>query len=130
MTESESKPAATTEKLRSVSSEVAMPLINGAAWAAILAAGIGCATLALLIDLGEGSKRISNWLDLYDPVGNLSGKTTFAIVIWLILWAILHWRWKNRRIVAGKTIGAITLILIIASVAASCPLFFGLFSAS
>jgi len=28
----------------------------------------------------------------------VSGRTTLAVVIWLISWAVLHRRWKNRQI--------------------------------
>jgi hypothetical protein len=103
---------------------------NGAAWAAILAAGIGCAALALCIDLAEACKPISNLLNFYDPVGNLSGKSSVGVAVWLIAWAILHAMWRNRNLPATKMIAAITLILIVLSVIASCPLFFGLFTAA
>ncbi|HUE95512.1 MAG TPA: hypothetical protein VMN39_02585 [Longimicrobiaceae bacterium] len=33
---------------------------------------------------------------LYAPAGGVSGRTTAAIVVWLIAWAILHARWKGR----------------------------------
>lgn len=103
---------------------------NGAAWAAILAAAIGCAALALLIDLGETCPPIGKLLNFYDPVGNLSGKSSVAVLIWLIVWAILHTLWRNRIIASTRLISTISLILIVLSVIASCPLFFGLFVAA
>ena len=48
---------------------------NGGAWAAILAAGVGCASIGLLIDLVEASKSFSAALTLSKAVGDLSGKT-------------------------------------------------------
>jgi hypothetical protein len=104
-------------------------MTNGAAWAAILAAGLGCFALGVLIDLGEGTKFFSKALNFYDPVGNLSGKTTVGIFFWLIAWAILHARWKNQTIQATGKIMALTLVLVLLAIIASCPLFFGLFSA-
>lgn len=106
------------------------PVPNGPAWAALLAAAIGCAALALLIDLAETLPRIGKLLNFYDPVGNLSGKSTVAVVIWLIVWAILHARWRNQTITSTRLISTISLILIVLSVIASCPLFFGLFTAT
>src|SRR5271169_682871 len=88
-------------------------LPNGPAWACILASAIGCATLGLLIDLAEAFKSVSNRLNFYNPTGDLSGKTTLAVIIWLIAWAVLHTRWKNRRIDSPGMILAITLILIL-----------------
>jgi hypothetical protein len=35
---------------------------------------------------------------LYGPSGGLSGRTTFATVAWLVAWAVLHHRWKERGI--------------------------------
>ena len=103
---------------------------NGAAWAAILAAGIGCAAVGFFIDLAEGSKFFFDALKFYEPVGNLSGKTILGIVVWLIAWAILHARWKNREIASPGKITAITLILIILALIATFPSFFLLFAAA
>ena len=104
-------------------------LPNGPAWAAILAAGVGCVTLGLLVDLAEAFKSVSNRLNLYNPTGDLSGKTLVAIVIWLIVWGVLHARWKNRRIECPKRIMAVTLIFIVLALIAVFPPFFGLFAA-
>ena len=101
---------------------------DGAAWAAMLAAAIGCATLAFLIDLAEASKSISKHLSFYGPAGDLSGKSTLAIFIWLIAWFILHLRWKNRRIASPARVTAVTLTFILAALIASFPPFFELFA--
>ncbi|MGA2231771.1 MAG: hypothetical protein ABSH22_12805, partial [Tepidisphaeraceae bacterium] len=86
---------------------------TGPAWAAILAAGVGCAVLGLLIDLAEAFKSVSTTLNFYNPTGDLSGKTIVAIAIWLIAWAVLHARWKNRTIESPGKVMAATLILIL-----------------
>jgi hypothetical protein len=103
-------------------------LTNGGAWAAILAAGIGCAALGFCIDLGEDSKYFGSALNFYNPSGNLSGKTAVAIVVWLIVWAILHARWKNRTMARPGAIAVVTVILVCLGVIAGSPFFFGLFS--
>jgi uncharacterized membrane protein YidH (DUF202 family) len=94
---------------------------NGAAWAAILSAGIGCAALGLFIDLGEGTKLFGRILNLYDPVGNLSGKTIAGVSVWLIAWALLHWKWKGREIHRSGRIVAATLLLVAIGILASFP---------
>ena len=101
---------------------------NGAGWAAILAAGIGCAAFGLVVDLAEGSRFLFDKLNFYAPVGNLSGKTILGIVVWLSAWAILHARWKDRDFAAPGKIIVITLVLIALALLATFPLFFGLFS--
>jgi hypothetical protein len=104
-------------------------LPTGPAWACILGAGIGCATLGLVVDLAEASKAVSSLLNFYHPTGDLSGKTAIAILIWLTAWAVLHARWKNRNIQSPQKIMAVTLVLILVALIAVFPPFFGLFAA-
>ena len=103
---------------------------NGAVWAAILAAAIGCFSMGVLIDLAEASKAISSALNLYNPTGDLSGKSTLGVLIWLIAWGLLHARWKRTNITSPVIILAITIVLLLAALLAVFPLFFGLFAAS
>jgi hypothetical protein len=58
----------------------------GKALAAMVAAGVGCAALGVLTTLAELSPGLKNVLNFYDPVGPLSGKTTVAVIVWLIAW--------------------------------------------
>jgi hypothetical protein len=69
---------------------------NGAALASFLAAGIGAFAMGLIVILNEAG--IFAAPALYGPAGGVSGRTTLAAVIWLIVWAVLHIRWKNRQI--------------------------------
>jgi len=99
---------------------------NGSIVAAMLAAGIGCFVLGLMICLAEGSKAIGNMLNFYGPVGPLSGKTIVAIVVWLIAWAVLSSKWKDQSADFGK-IYNVTLILVCLGLLGSFPLFFDIF---
>ncbi|HXH12169.1 MAG TPA: hypothetical protein VNP04_20685 [Alphaproteobacteria bacterium] len=84
---------------------------NGAAAAAILAAGIGSFILGLLTTLAAASEAIGKVLAFYSPVGPLSGKTSVAVVIWLAVWGLLHRTWKNRQVNFGPVfIGTLILI--------------------
>lgn len=69
---------------------------NGAALAAYLAAGIGAFALGFIVILNEADLFVAP--TLYGPAGGVTGRTTVAAVIWLIGWAVLHNRWKNRQI--------------------------------
>ena len=69
---------------------------TGPAWAAILSAGFGCLSFGILVDLAEASPKISIALNFHNPTGDLSGKSTIAVAIWLITWFILHMIWKKQ----------------------------------
>jgi hypothetical protein len=101
---------------------------NGGSWAAILAAGIGCATIGVLTDLTEGSKSFSAALTFTKPVGDLSGKTTLGIACWLTAWGVLHLSWRRRDLSAPGRIAALTIALVLAAMLAAFPPFFELFS--
>jgi hypothetical protein len=103
-------------------------LPNGPAWAAVLAGGIGCAALGFIIDLAEWNTTVFKALSFYNPVGNLSGKSTLGILVWLVAWAILHAAWKNRTIANPGRILILTLILILLGIIATFPSFFSLFA--
>ena len=96
---------------------------NGSIVAAMLAAGIGCFVYGLLICLAEASKAIGGILNLYDPVGPLSGKTTVAVVVWLIAWAVLGSKWKDQAADFGKMY-KVTLVLVALGLLGSFPVFF------
>jgi fluoride ion exporter CrcB/FEX len=71
---------------------------NGEAMAATLAAGIGCFALGVFINLTELSTTFREWMLLHDGVGPLSGKTTYATIVYIAAWALLHVMWKDREI--------------------------------
>ena len=102
-------------------------LTNGPAAAAILSAGIGSMVLGLFTTLAEAIVSIKNALVFYNPVGPLSGKTTLAVVAWLVAWIILGSLWKNKQV--GFTgVFAASLILIILGLIGTFPPFFEMFS--
>jgi hypothetical protein len=87
----------------------AMP--NGSGAAAILSAGVGSFALAVLAFAGDKSANIRNVLILYKPTGALSGVTTAAILIWLLIWGILEWRWAKKTVAMGPiSVAALTLL--------------------
>ena len=86
-------------------------LTNGSGGAAILAAGIGSFALAVVACVGDKSAAIKNSLIFYKPTGPLSGVTSTAIIIWLLTWSILEWRWRNRTVAVGR-INAVALVLL------------------
>jgi hypothetical protein len=81
---------------------------DGAALASVLAAGIGAFAMGFIVILSEAGLFAAP--ALYAPAGGVSGRTTLAAVIWLIGWAVLHRRWKDRQIESRK-VYLLTMIL-------------------
>lgn len=101
---------------------------NGAAVAALVAAGIGCAVFGLFVILNEASPAFHNLMTLNNAVGPLSGKSTFPVLIWLLTWGLLHAGLRQRE-VNFRVAGTITAVLILISLLSTFPPFFLLFAA-
>ncbi|MGA2251921.1 MAG: hypothetical protein ABSA39_19465 [Edaphobacter sp.] len=97
--------------MNSAASPDASVLTNGSGAAAILSAGIGSFALAVLACAGDKLAAVKNSLIFYKPTGPLSGVTTTAILIWLVAWGILEWRWRNRTVGVGR-ISVVALALL------------------
>jgi hypothetical protein len=74
------------------------PIPNGAGAAALLAAGVGAFALGVLDVAADHAQGIKRGLSFYTPTGALSGTTTVAILIWILAWVLLNWRWRSRNI--------------------------------
>ncbi|HQT79515.1 MAG TPA: hypothetical protein PLD10_20920 [Rhodopila sp.] len=82
-----------------LSSDASLP--NGRGAAAILAAGIGSATLGVLALAGDAFAPVGHVLSIWPPSGPLSGVTTLTIIVWLASWRALRRRWRDRTIPLG-----------------------------
>ena len=78
--------------------ETSARLSNGSGAAAILAAGFGCFAVGVIAVIADKLPAVKRALIFYKPTGALSGVTTTAILIWLLSWAILEWRWKSKTV--------------------------------
>jgi hypothetical protein len=93
-----------------------VPVIpNGSGAAAMLAAAIGSFVLAAIAFAGDKSVFIKSSLNFYKPTGPLSGVTTVAILVWLLTWGALEWRWRKRAVVMRR-INTVSLTLLILSI--------------
>lgn len=99
---------------------------SGAAWAGLLAAGIGGVTFGALTDLSETSAAASRALQWYQPAGSLSGVAIGTILVWFTLWAILHLRWKNKQLRHERTLLIVTCLLVVIALVATFPPFYEL----
>jgi hypothetical protein len=102
-------------------------LPNGAALAAIVAAGIGSAVLGLMTAGAEASTALHDALNLNAGVGPLSGKTLVAVAAYLISWVALHFMWRGRDLDFGRTM-RIAYVLIALGFLLTFPPIFTLFA--
>jgi hypothetical protein len=100
---------------------------EGAAAAAIVAAGIGCTVLGILVTAAEASQGIRSTLNMYNPVGPLSGKTIVASAGFFISWLILHVLWKDKDVNLGR-MTTVAYILILLGLLLTFPPIFELFA--
>jgi hypothetical protein len=100
-------------------------MTNGPALAAVLGAAIGAFAMGLIVLLNEAG--IFSVPALCAPAGGVSGRTTLAVVVWLIAWAVLHARWKDRDIGFRRVAGA-SLLLIALGMLGTYPPLWAVFS--
>ena len=91
---------------------------NGAALAAFLAAGIGAFAMGLIALLD--AVGVLPVPALYEPAGGVTGRTTLAVLVWIIAWVVLHSRWKNREM-EPRRIHAAVLALILVGILLAWP---------
>jgi hypothetical protein len=106
-----------------VSVESRREVTNGAAVAAFVAAAIGAVAVGFFVLAGEAG--VFTAPVLYAPAGGVSGRTTFAVATWLIAWAWLHSRWRQREI-RSRRLFVVTLALTGLGVIATFPPVWGL----
>ena len=84
---------------------------DGVAAAAVLASAIGVFITGSLTTLAEISELLKTALAWSGAVGPLTGKTGVGVIVWLILWPILHAIWRDKE-VNFSGIYIVSLILI------------------
>ena len=103
------------------------PIPNGKAAAALLSGAAGIAFLGIITILAEWLPGLRQMLVLNEHVGALSGRMIVPVLLWVILWLVLDYSWKNRDLDFGKILAA-TRILLIIGLLGTFPLIFRLFS--
>jgi len=116
---SETEPVATSPEDESAANRVA---------AALAAAGVGCLAMGVITTLSEALKPVADMLNLYKPVGPLSGKSLFAIVVWLVVWAALSRSVQGKQINIGRWL-TVALVCVGLGLITTFPPFFDLFAA-
>ncbi|MBK7961589.1 MAG: hypothetical protein IPK04_10575 [Bdellovibrionales bacterium] len=92
----------------------------------LIACGIGSLTLGILICAAEENGVVKSFLNFYNPVGPLAGKTTFAVVAYVVSWFILSQVYSQKTLDFGKAIKT-TFVLIGLGIVLSFPPVFMMF---
>jgi hypothetical protein len=100
---------------------------TGRALAALVAAGVGCASLGFFTVLAEVSAGVRSLLNFYNPVGPLSGKTSVAALVWIVAWFVLARIWRGRMPLWRFALTA-AYVLIALGFLGTFPPFFELFT--
>lgn len=102
--------------------------VNGPAAAALLAGGIGSAAMGLITLIYEINDKsaFAKSMTWYKPVGGLSGKSMWAIIIFFVSWAILHYLWKDKDTNFAR-ISSIAIALLIVGLLGTFPPIWHLF---
>ena len=102
---------------------------DGPGAAAMISAGVGIFVLGFLTTAAVISGTVKSfllWWEWGQGVGPLAGKSTIAVIAWLISWAILYFLWRHKDVVL-KTAFYIGLGLGILGAIGTFPTFFELF---
>jgi hypothetical protein len=91
--------------------------------AAVLGAGIGSFAIGAFVLLNEAGLFAAP--TLYGPAGGVTGRTTFATIVWLLAWGVLHARWKSRELASGAVF-TWTIVLVVLAITATLPPVWGL----
>ena len=102
--------------------------VNGPVSAALLAGGIGSAAMGIItfiyeLDDKSGFSKSMGWSK---ALGGLSGKSSWAIIIFFVSWAILHYIWKDKDTDFAR-ISSIAIALLFVGLIGTFPPFWHLF---
>jgi len=98
--------------------------------AAFLASGLGSLALGitvLLTEMKATAASVQNALKWVGPVGPLSGKTTVAVIVFIVSWVALYFGLKNRAVKLG-TMFIISLVLVVLGLLLTFPPVFEIFA--
>jgi hypothetical protein len=102
--------------------------VNGPVAAALLAGGIGSAAMGLITLIYEINDKsaFAKSMTWSKAVGGLSGKSMWAIIIFFVAWAILHYLWKDKDTDFAR-ISSIAIALLFVGLLGTFPPFWHLF---
>jgi len=101
-------------------------LPNGPVVAALIAGGLGSATLGLMTVLAEASPSIKDALNWWNPAGPLTGKALVGVTAFVASWIVLHVIFRGRNVTFAPA-ATIALILLGLGLLGTFPPIFAMF---
>lgn len=102
-------------------------LPNGPVAAAMVAGGLGSATIGLLTVLAEAWPLFSGALNWWNPAGPLTGKALTGVIIFFASWTLLHRALRNKSVNFALA-ATVALLLLGLGLLGTFPPFFDLFA--
>jgi hypothetical protein len=99
---------------------------SGPAAAVVLAAGLGCFALGLLTVLTVASGAFSDAMTFSERVGDLSGVTTIATIVFFVAWFALAVAWRRADPPLARAAAAAGLLVAL-GLLGTFPPFYNLF---
>ncbi len=99
----------------------------GPAAAVLLATGLGAFVLGLLTTISEASEGMHDFLQMYDRVGPLAGKTILAGAVFFGSWGILTAALRRRN-PPVRPVLVVTVVLLVIGFVMTFPIFFQAFA--
>ena len=96
---------------------------SGPAAAVVLAAGLACFTLGLLTVLTVASGAVSDALTFSESVGDLSGVTTVATIVFFAAWIGLAFAWRRANPPLARVAAAAGLLIALGLLGTFPPFF-------
>ena len=96
--------------------------VNGPVSAALLAGGIGSAAMGLVTLIYEINDKsaFAKSMTWNKAVGGLSGKSMWAIIIFFVSWAVLHYVWRDKETNFAR-ISSIAIALLVVGLLGTFP---------
>jgi len=100
---------------------------DGPLIAALLSMGVGIVAYGVFVILAEVSASFKTFETLSDSVGPLSGKTTFGVIVWLVVWVVLH-KMVPKMSISLEKAWKVSMFLVITGIVFTFPIFFQAFA--
>lgn len=120
-------PEITDKDVRQLIDTLETPKKNGPAFAALLSAGLGSAALGVFTTLAVAITPFKDAMVINKGVGPLSGKTTYAVAVFVLSWIVLAFVMRGKHY-PERPLFIATFVLVAIGVIGTFPLFFDLFA--
>ena len=95
--------------------------------AALLSMGVGIVAHGVFVILAEVGASFKTFETLSETVGPLSGKTTFEVIVLLVVWLVMH-KMAPKMSISLEKAWKVSMFLVITGIIFTFPIFFQAFA--